>query len=114
MNVVDPVIIRESVDPPRAEFEIKVVDELFYLQGHFPEQAVLPGVVQIHWAIKLAKLRLGLVSSFIGIDGLKFHRIIQPQTPLKLTIEQSDDCGKLSFSYLSDLGMHSQGRVLFE
>jgi len=114
MNVIDPVITSESVDPPRAEFEINVPDGLFYLQGHFPEQAVLPGVVQIDWAIRLAKLHLGPVSTFIGIEGLKFHRIIQPHTPLKLMIEQSDDCGKLGFSYLSDLGMHSQGRILFE
>ena len=114
MNVVDPEIIRESVHSSRAEFEINVPEELFFLQGHFPEQAILPGVVQIHWAIQLAKLRLGLVATFVGIEGLKFHRVIKPGTPLKLTIEKSDESDKLKFSYLSDLGMHSQGRVLFE
>jgi len=114
MNVVDPLIIREFVEPPCAEFEIKVPRELFYLQGHFPEQPVLPGVVQVHWAIQLAKLRLGLLSSFVGIEALKFHRIIKPEVPLKLTLEQSDETGKLKFSYRSDFGMHSQGRILFE
>ena len=84
-----------------------------YLQGHFPGQPVLPGVVQLHWAISLARRGLSLPPNFIGIEALKFHRIIEPSTPLRLALEQSDDAGKLRFSYTSELGTHSQGRILF-
>ena len=114
MDVVDPEIVRESIAPTRAEFEIKVPEELYYLQGHFPQQPILPGVIQIHWAIQLAASRLGVKPLFSGIEALKFHRVIRPLTPLKLTLEQAEKTGKLHFSYLSDLGMHSQGRIVFE
>lgn len=114
MDVVGPEIIRESIAPTRAEFEITVPEELFYLQGHFPRQPILPGVIQIHWAIKLAAARLGVKPLFSGIEALKFHRVIKPLTPLKLTLEQAEKTDKLHFSYLSDLGMHSQGRIVFE
>jgi 3-hydroxymyristoyl/3-hydroxydecanoyl-(acyl carrier protein) dehydratase len=114
MNVVDPNIIRESIAPSRAEFEITVPEELFYLQGHFPQQPILPGVIQVHWAVQLAAARLGIESSFKGIESLKFHRVIKPLTPLKLTLEQADKTSKLHFSYQSDLGVHSQGRIVFE
>ena len=114
MNIVDPEIIRELVEPPRADFEILVPKDLFYLQGHFVERPVLPGVVQIHWAIQLAISHLDLRSLFAGIEALKFHRIIQPMESLKLTLEISEETGKLRFSYLSDFGTHSQGRILFE
>jgi 3-hydroxymyristoyl/3-hydroxydecanoyl-(acyl carrier protein) dehydratase len=114
MSIVDPVIVRESIAPARAEFEITVPEQLFYLQGHFPQQPILPGVIQIHWAVQLAAARLGIESTFKGIEALKFHRVIKPLTPLKLTLEQAEKTGKLHFSYQSDLGVHSQGRIAFE
>ena len=114
MSVVDPDIISQSITPARAEFEITVPEELYFLQGHFPQQPILPGVVQIHWAIKLAVARLGIEPRFKGIEALKFHRVIKPLMPLKLTLEQAENTGKLHFSYQSDLGVHSQGRIVFE
>lgn len=114
MNVVDPQIVSTSVTPPRADFELIVPEKLYFLQGHFPNRPVLPGVVQIHWAVELAKSSLGLNAAFKGIEALKFHRIIKPQTPLTLRLERAEATGKLHFSYLSDLGMCSQGRILFE
>jgi 3-hydroxymyristoyl/3-hydroxydecanoyl-(acyl carrier protein) dehydratase len=114
MDVVDPKIVRESIAPARAEFEITVPQDLFYLQGHCPQQPILPGVIQIHWAVMLGAARLGIKPSFKGIEALKFHRVIKPLTPLSLTLEQAEKTGKLHFSYQSDLGIHSQGRIVFE
>ena len=114
MSVIDPEIVRESIAPTRAEFEITVPEELFYLQGHFPQQPILPGVIQVHWAVMLAAARLGVEPSFKGFEALKFHRVIKPLTPLKLTLEKVEETGKLRFSYQSDLGIHSQGRIVFE
>ena len=114
MNVVDPQIVSTTVTPPRADYELIVPDELYFLQGHFPDRPVLPGVVQIHWAVELAKSSLGLDAAFKGIEALKFHRIIEPQTPLRLTLELATATGKLLFSYQSDVGVCSQGRILFE
>ena len=114
MNTVDPQIVSATVAPPRADYELIVPEELYFLQGHFPDRPVLPGVVQIHWAVELARSSLGLDAAFKGIEALKFHRIIKPNTPLKLTLERAEATGKLHFSYQSDLGVHSQGRILFE
>lgn len=114
MNVVDPQIDAESVTLPRAEFQLVIPDDLLYLRGHFPGRPVVPGVVQIHWAIHLAERHLNLRSIFMGIEALKFHRIMQPRCPVKLSLEYSDSAGKLYFSYESEFGCHSKGRILFE
>ena len=114
MNVVNPEIISESVDSNRAEFDIHVPADLYYLQGHFPGEPVLPGVIQVHWAIQLADEHFDLRPSFAGIEALKFHRIIEPEMPIRLVLELNAESGKLSFSYSSTAGKHSQGRVLFE
>ncbi len=114
MDVTEPEIVRELLDPPRAEFELIVPEQLYYLQGHFPDRPVLPGVIQIHWAIQLARRTLSTNGVFKGFEALKFHQIIEPLLRLKLTLERSEKTGKLIFSYVSDAGVHSQGRILFE
>ena len=114
MNDNKPEIINESAGSNSAELEIRAPATLVYFQGHFPDQPVLPGVVQLHWAIHLARERFELKPSFRGMEVLKFHRIIEPDTPVTLVIESLDEGSKLKFSYTSELGMHSQGRVLFE
>ena len=114
MTTTQPRIIRETIDPPRADFELVVPEDLCYLQGHFPGRPVLPGVVQVHWAITLAKQALHLQAEFTGIKALKFHRIIEPLKPLTLTLEHSAEPNRLGFSYSSERGKHSQGSILFE
>jgi 3-hydroxymyristoyl/3-hydroxydecanoyl-(acyl carrier protein) dehydratase len=114
MNAVNPEIVSESVDSNRAEFDIHVPADLYYLQGHFPGEPVVPGVIQVHWAIQFADEHFDLKPSFAGIEVLKFHRIIKPGMPIKLALELNEESGKLTFSYTSGSGKHSQGRVLFE
>jgi 3-hydroxymyristoyl/3-hydroxydecanoyl-(acyl carrier protein) dehydratase len=114
MNVVDPEITAAHVGPLRADLDISVPGNLFFFQGHFPGHAILPGVVQVHWAIELARTHLGLKPLFRSIEGLKFHHVIKPETKLRLTLEKSEQTGKLHFSFASEIGVHSQGRILFE
>lgn len=113
MSVYDPTIVSKAFDPPLGEFELIVPPELFFLRGHFPDTPVLPGIVQVHWAISLARLGLPLKPTFFGVEALKFHRIIGSETRLKLVLEHVEKTGKLNFSYTSGLGLHSQGRILF-
>jgi len=114
LSLADPKIVASTVKPPQAAYELIVPGKLCFLQGHFPDRPILPGVVQIRWAVELAKSSLGLNGTFRSIEGLKFHRIIEPQIRLKLTLEFPAPTGKLHFTYRSDLGVHSQGRILFE
>jgi acyl-coenzyme A synthetase/AMP-(fatty) acid ligase len=111
--VIEPRIVGQSVVPPRGVFKLVVPPDLFYLEGHFPGRPVLPGVVQLHWAIGLARRYLDPGPAFKGIEGLKFHRIIEPDVPVTLTLELAIPAGKLHFRYESELGVHSQGRILF-
>lgn len=114
MKTVDPEIISQSIELPRVNYELAVPEQLYYLQGHFPGKPILPGVVQLQWAVQLANDVFTTLSNFKGIEALKFHRIIEPHTRLTLAIELKEATGKLHFSFSSDEGVHSQGRLLFE
>lgn len=113
MSIYGPVIVSKTFSSSHGEFELVVPEDLFFFEGHFPRRPVLPGVAQVHWAISLARSGLPLKPTFLGLEALKFHRIITPRSRLKLALEHMEGTGKLQFSYTSELGLHSQGRVLF-
>ena len=114
MTVYEPIVVSHEVRPPRMDFELTVPRDLYYLQGHFPEMPIVPGVVQIHWAISLARRFMTLKPMFLGIESLKFHQIIKPDIALDLTLDYAEESGKLKFSFSSADGRHSQGRIVFK
>ena len=69
-----------------------------FFQGHFPNFAVMPGVLIIE-AMAQAAAMLGLLSTgqkddgksvyyFVGIDGARFKRPVRPGDQLVLDVEQ--------------------------
>jgi hypothetical protein len=84
-----------------------------YFEGHFPETPILPGVVLLQWAEALAQTYLGLSGDFAGMKGVKFKEVVTPGQELVLDLEIDLDKGALVFSYSSDRGQHSLGRLLY-
>lgn len=113
MNVSPPDILAAAVTPPTALYRLDLPGTLEVFQGHFPGRPILPGVVQVHWAVLLAGRSFGHPGAFRGIEALKFHRVIGPGMPVQLALERRDGETTLRFSYRSDTGLHSQGRILF-
>ncbi|WP_299877586.1 hypothetical protein [uncultured Cocleimonas sp.] len=73
---------------------------LSYFKGHFPDQAVLPGVVQINWANDLAK-RLFKYEEFRGVNSLKFNTMILPETKVILSLTLNPEKHTVKFRYTS-------------
>ena len=102
-----------SLSPQHAELRITVDAALPQLDGHFPGHPVLPGVVQLEWAILMGRELFALQPAFLSLEGLKFQQVITPGLTLTLELEFARESGKLSFKYLSRRGQHASGRVLF-
>jgi 3-hydroxymyristoyl/3-hydroxydecanoyl-(acyl carrier protein) dehydratase len=96
-----------------AIFEIVAPRNLLYFDGHFPGQPILPGVVQLDWVIDCGRECFALPQQFRGIHGLKFHRVIPPETPVRLEIAYDHVKSSLNFQITSTLGRHAAGRILF-
>ena len=86
---------------------------LVYFDGHFEDMPILPGVVQIHWVIELAYEHLKIEGEFIGVDILKFKQIISPGYLVEIKAIYDPLKGTLNFTYTSEQGNHSVGRVRF-
>lgn len=80
-----------------------VPDDLEYFAGHFPEQAVLPGVAQVHWVGELAK-KIFAVSGFSDLKSIKFSSMILPNQVIELTLKYAPEKGTIRFNYQSPDG----------
>lgn len=97
----------------QVKFEADVPEDLLYFDGHFLGAPVLPGVVQLDWALGLGRKAFALPPYFHGINALKFQHMIRPGT--RVTLELVHDVQKqvLQFRYASAAGQHASGRAVF-
>ncbi|PHV16288.1 AMP-binding protein [Janthinobacterium sp. BJB303] len=100
-------------DTPRLLFELRVPANLFYFDGHFTGAPLLPGVVQVEWALHFARQHLALPAHFRAMHALKFQQPVLPDRPVRLALEYDALKASLQFRYLSDAGQHASGRILF-
>jgi 3-hydroxymyristoyl/3-hydroxydecanoyl-(acyl carrier protein) dehydratase len=103
--------IERSQDGLNLRFSVPPALE--YFQGHFPECALLPGVVQIGWAIEIARAQFPITGKFQALAGVKFMRVIQPGAAVSLALSCDATCSEFCFEYRSDGTLCSSGRVLF-
>ncbi len=104
---------------------IRVSPEVRWLTGHFPEQPVLAGVVQTHWAAELGQHLFGLQGAFQRIDNLKFQTVVLPEQVMDLRLEYDSTARSIRFSYRAPAGnespdtasaalMYSEGKLVFQ
>jgi 3-hydroxymyristoyl/3-hydroxydecanoyl-(acyl carrier protein) dehydratase len=104
--------------PDGLSMRFHVPASLRYFEGHFPDVALLPGVVQIGWAVELARKYLPpadtqRLARFRALSGVKFTRVIQPGAEVSLRLSLDAARHELAFEYHSEGHACSLGRVLF-
>lgn len=91
-----------------------VAETLPYFDGHFRGNPILPGVVQIDWAVTAAEHVFNTTSAecFSGISRLKFRAPIKPGTWLKMSMLLS--APTISFEIRDAENVRTQGRLLYD
>ncbi|OAH97453.1 AMP-dependent synthetase [Methylomonas methanica] len=92
---------------------LRIPKDLTYFNGHFEEIAVVPGVVQIQWAVHYARQYLGLTRAFSHMESVKFKELLLPGQQLELELHYLQQTGKLTFCYRSATCEYSSGRIYF-
>ena len=105
-----PIILDCSQQENQCILTLDLPADLLYFQGHFPDQPILAGVVQLNWAVEFARQYLKVEGDVISVEVLKFQQVILPSTTVQLSLELKTD-GKFLFAYSSSLGKHASGRV---
>jgi 3-hydroxymyristoyl/3-hydroxydecanoyl-(acyl carrier protein) dehydratase len=109
----EPVILAERVAPPVAELLLSIPPDLEYFAGHFAGAPIVAGVVQLKWAVDAGRRLLGAAGSIVGMENLKFQRVLVPKSVATLTLKWAAADRKLYFSYQGEGARFSSGRLLF-
>ncbi|MES2822111.1 MAG: hypothetical protein V4732_00820 [Pseudomonadota bacterium] len=125
-EVIRPEIINTSISAHSLDLTLNVTENLCYFAAHFPDFPVLPGVVQLSWAVNYAREFLGLNAPVMNIERLKFTCPIQPNTKIILHIDYDGKKNSAAFcfhalpflSFQAQAGaqeplIFSQGRLLY-
>lgn len=109
-----PHVLSQVRKDNELHLQLAMSADLAYFTGHFPQTPVLPGVVQVDWAIALGQTLLDRPRRFAGMEVLKFQRMVRPGDPLELHLRFDAERGKLYFTY-SNAGITcSSGRIVLE
>ena len=92
---------------------LAVPPDLAFFSGHVPTTPVLPGVVQIDWAISLGQQLLDLPPRFGGMEVLKFQQLVRPGDEIELTLGFDPQRSKLHFAYRHGDAACSSGRIVW-
>ncbi|RKI61427.1 4-coumarate--CoA ligase [Corallococcus sp. AB049A] len=96
----------------RALLAVDVPANSPYFDGHFPGSPILPGVVQLDWALMLGREHFALPPDFQRIETLKFQQVIPPGAQLTLELTWAKESGRLGFKLTSAAGSHASGRIV--
>ncbi len=110
---LQPERVSQRLDDNEWHVDLDVPLDLAHFSGHFPHTPVLPGVVQIDWALGLAReLIAELPPCFRGMEVLKFQQLARPGDRLQLTLRFDAERSKLHFHYRNGGAPCSSGRIL--
>jgi 3-hydroxymyristoyl/3-hydroxydecanoyl-(acyl carrier protein) dehydratase len=113
MLIVAPEIRSVERTSSGVRLHLTIAPELSYFEGHFDGCPLVPGVVQVNWAIELGRTHLPIRAAFRGLRAVKFMRVILPSARPMLRLDYASDSGALDFAYEFDGGMYSSGTALF-
>lgn len=94
-----PVELSCQQQADRAELVLLVDADLFWFQGHFPAQPILPGVAQLDWVMHYGIALLAPDKRFSAIENIKFQQPILPGKTLRLTLSWQEAKNWLLFDF---------------
>ena len=107
-----PDILEQAVTGHSTRIVFRAAESLRCFDGHFPGFPVLPGVVQIGWAVALAERSFGRQLDVSGMRRVKFVRLIRPDIDVTLDIAINESGDRLEFRYHDSEGDYSSGSLL--
>lgn len=107
-----PDVLEQVETDGEWNLQLVVPADLAYFSGHFPTAPVLPGVVQVDWALSLGRQLMDLPPRFVGMEVLKFQQLVRPGDEIQLHLRFDRERGKLYFAYRNDTAACSSGRIV--
>ena len=109
-----PIVTSLETSPDKVLIVLHVPNQLTWFKGHFPDQQVLPGVVQIDWAGKFGKVLFAHSGAFVQMTNVKFKTMVMPETTMTLELINDADKGTIKFHFFNESASFSMGCFKFK
>lgn len=108
-----PNVITSHIDEDgkSASLELFVPPTLPALQGHFPERAIVAGVVQISWSDYFARQMFKLPETAHKMDRIKFKHLLIPGTHCHMQIKWDPATHIATYDITGDGHIFAEGRL---
>ncbi|MDD2759402.1 MAG: AMP-dependent synthetase [Methylomonas sp.] len=112
-KILLPELLAHEAQAGGVLLTLRVPENLTYFIGHFDQIPIVPGVVQIQWAVHYAREYLGVTGVFSHMEAVKFKELLLAGLPLQLDLRYHPQSFKLEFCYRSEAAEYSSGRIHF-
>ena len=111
--VLFPELLGTKIEAETVLLTLRIPEQLAYFSGHFDKIPIVPGVVQIQWAVHYARQYFGITGVFSHMEVVKFKELLLPGQSLNLNLSYQEADRKLIFCYHSETTEFSSGRIYF-
>jgi 3-hydroxymyristoyl/3-hydroxydecanoyl-(acyl carrier protein) dehydratase len=108
----EPLLSRETRGPGRLERRLSVPADLVYLDGHFDDLPVVPGVALLRWALDAAAELLGRRPHVVALEALKFPEPLAPGQSFSLAVEPPPAGDRVRFRLHDGERVFASGRAV--
>lgn len=109
-----PRILEVARATDSVRLDLQVPAGLACFEGHFPGHPLVPGVVQVAWAVACARRYLAAPDAVARVDALKFQQMILPGASIGLEMQRDPGTSVVRFRIRSGAGVHASGVLRFE
>jgi uncharacterized membrane protein/3-hydroxymyristoyl/3-hydroxydecanoyl-(acyl carrier protein) dehydratase len=108
-----PEVLSRIDDYPIHRLLVSVTPDLDCFDGHFPDNPILAGVTQLHWAVRASSCLYEFDEVPLEVKRLKFKNVVSPTMTLELTLSKMS-ASEVQFEFASPGQVHSGGRLIFD
>ncbi len=113
-----PALIDVKIAQGHLDAGLFVAPDLAGFAGHFPDFPILPGVVQLDWAVHYAREFLLIEEPVLRVERLKYTCPIVPNTQLQLNLCFDSRKSAVDFRFYrctddNNEQLFSQGRLIY-
>lgn len=112
MNLDPRLLSVHRTEENEVRLRLDVPPQLVCFADHFPGEPLLPGVVQLGWAVQLAQQQFGIGTPLHQVVQLKFQSPIRPGCELALHLQRRSPF-EIVFRYAHPQRDCASGRLQF-
>ena len=105
-------IISESGENVSLSFFVP--NTLNLLEGHFPQQPIVAGVVQLYWADNYARKYYAILGTAYKLNQIKFKKLIKPSSHYQLNLSRAESGKSVKFEICDPENICASGQLSYD